>query len=232
VKSFLRKWRWNLTVIALVVAMMPIPLTGCFWNRPKPPIAIAPREPVEVAPTTTTEHGKVEDAQAEVDRLRGELKEAESKVEHAKESEREARLAGVRMLVTWATAIFALVGILSIGAFVFVQMKSLLLLAGACAAMIAAAQATNLLLDHPLIAGTSVGVVVLAAVGIILWKQRHTESGLKASVLVAEALKPDIETESKEDAEERRRMQTKVVADVGNHAMSAIEAMRKKVGIA
>ncbi len=123
----------------------------------------------------------------------------------------------------------ALVGILSVGAFIFLRMKSLLVLTAACAAMIATAQATTVLLNHPIAAGCAVLALVVGVVGVVFWKQRNTECGLLASVQVVEALKPDPTTEDRVDREERRQMQARIVDGAGKAARSAIERARKKI---
>ncbi len=186
-KKILRDWSWEIIVTAILGGLFALWLTSCTPSIVAPPI-IKPPAAATIAPVTTVEHARVESAESEVNRLKGELETAEAKVKTARAAEIEARLAGVRMLITWLTAICVLVGILSVGAFVFLRITSLLVLTAACGAMVAAAQLSSRLLDHPAVAGVSVLVIVAGVVGVIFWKQRHTERGLVAAVSFGEAM--------------------------------------------
>ncbi len=203
---------------------------GCHGTRTAPIAAIVTPPPVtQIAPPATAEHRRVESLEAEADRLRGELDSAEARIKTARAAEREARLSGVRMLVTWLTAICTLVGILSVGAFVFLRVKTLLVVTAACAAMVVAAQASNVLLDHPLIASAGLSLIVAGVVAAIWWKQIHTQRGLAAAVQIAEALKPEPTVESAVDRMERRVMQSKIIDSAGAGALHAIETVRAKI---
>ncbi len=185
--SFLNDYRDE--ILAFIVAMALFGLlylaTGCAWLRApvvKLPDVVKPPTAETLAPSTTGERTRVESAESEVSRLKGELKSAEDKVETARAHESEARLAGVRTLVTWLTAICVLVGILSVGAFVFLRIKSLLLVTAACAAMVITAQASTVLLNHPLMTASALATIIGGVVAAIWAKQSITNRGLLAAV--------------------------------------------------
>lgn len=177
---FLRTHVVDLVIVAIIVGAICaiIALQGCGRSTP----AIVPTTKIEVAPDTKKETTEAEQAHDDVAELKGKLKAAQERADLADAREREARLAGIRTMITWLTAICVVVGILSVGAFVFWRMKSLILLTGACGAMVVAAQSTNILLDHPYIAGACLLLVVLLALLVVWLKERKNMRGLVSAV--------------------------------------------------
>lgn len=180
----LREWLIDLVIVAVIVAIivtMMFVLTGCSGRKAIAAV-VEPARKTEVAPATPEANEKVEDAETRVNKLRGDLKTALADLDTAREEKREAKLAGIRALITWVTAICVLVGIVSVGAFIYWRMKSLLLVTAACGGMVIAGQASNILLDHPYIAGGG----LLGIVGLVLlafWlKERKNLKGLVQSV--------------------------------------------------
>lgn len=227
VRLFVYDWSWEIVILTLLGGILAL-IVGCVPRPVVPPV-------LQSSPTASPvrdvaiERSRVESADAEVARLTGELRTAKDLADVARTNEREARLAGVRTLVTWLTAICVLVGILSVGASLFLRMPTMLLLTAACGAMVIAAQASNLLLDHPVAAGIGLAAIVGGVVAALWLKQHHTERGLIGAIQVAESLKPDAGTESEVDRLERRLMQTKLVQSAGAGAFAAIESARTKL---
>ncbi len=186
-KQFLKEYEVELTVIMIVGLLIALFfLYGCGPKVILPQTVKPPSITEVLGDHSTAEHVQVESAEQKVERLEGDLQEAKTKLEHARQNESEARLAGVRTLITWLTAICVLVGILSVGAFVFLRIKSLLLVTAACGAMVVAARATSSLLDHPIITGISLAAIIGSVVAAIWWKQSHTALGLTAAVQFGE----------------------------------------------
>jgi len=232
-------WEASQHLLLPAIAIVCILLGGCGGGGPAVKTPPVEKPPTEIATQpTTAEKRETKAAQADVDRLKGELAAAESKLLASQKAEREARLNGVRMLLTWLTAVLALAAVVAVVAAVWMRITSLYYLAGACLAGVVTAQSFAFVLDHIVVASCIVLGIGLVAVGLVLWKHRSVEKTLKktekavvGAIQVAEYLKPFPADETEAEAEERKREQEKILKDAGPGVLDIIKSNLAKLQI-
>ncbi len=215
----------------VVIAGVCILLGGCGGGGSAitHPVERVPLNSIVREPTNGT---AIEKADDEVNRLKGELREAEAKADTERRHANEARVNGLKTLLTWLTAALILVAVISaVAAFWLGMLKTLGTLSAACLGGVIVAQTTSILLNHLMLAACILGGLALLAALFVLWKHRQTWAGLLAAVEVVEASKPATETPSAKAARQNTRADT-ILRTGGKAAFAGIESALKARGLA
>ncbi len=209
-------------------------LGSCGWGLPTPRPPVVEKPDLHSIITEPTNGTAIEKADWKVSQLEGQLAAARSEADLERQHANEARINGLKTLITWLSAALLLIAVVAaVAAFWLGMLKTLGTLSLACIGGIVVAQTTSILLNHLVIAACVVGGVALVAAALILWKHRQTWLGLLASVEIVEENKPDKTTELPSEKLRRRTRTANTINSVGGKAaLAGIQSALKARGLA
>jgi predicted small lipoprotein YifL len=165
---------WALLILAALAVFMLVALTGCAKPPRQDPAPLAELPAVEVPAVEVLDldaaRADVARARADVARARADLAFAEAREAAATRAAEQARLEGHRTLLAWATAIALLAALACVGLawYLPVLRGRLLAAAGACAAVVVAAQVLSVALGWLPLVGAAVCVIALIGAAVAL----------------------------------------------------------------